>query len=90
MSLKSFPSFCPLPCFLPRNGHRRLGGDEPATAPVGRDHTGELPKARDFYGPVLTPILSSSSSWIMIRGVTIIIRLEASRPMPTFLNNRSR
>ena len=35
-----------------------------------------------------TPSFSSSSSWMMIRGVTIIIRLEVSRPMPTFLNRR--
>ena len=34
------------------------------------------------------PRRSSSSSWMMIRGVTIIIRLCVSRPMPTFLNSR--
>jgi hypothetical protein len=30
----------------------------------------------------------SSSSWMMMRGVTIIIRLSVSRPMPTLRNNR--
>ena len=43
-----------------------------------------------LYVPVPMPSLSSSSSWMMIRGVTIIIRLEVSRPMPTFLNKRLR
>ena len=31
---------------------------------------------------------SSSSSWMMIRGVTIIIRLSVSRPMPVLLKRR--
>ena len=108
-----------LSVFLPRNGHRRLGGDEPATVSEER-RAGELnrifvvrrPRRSTPYritglsvlsspmlvlssnllphGPVLTPILSSSSSWMMMRGVTIIIRLEVSRPIPTFLNSRSR
>src|SRR5690349_2728383 len=34
------------------------------------------------------PSRSSSSSWMMIRGVTIIIRLSVVRPMATFLNSR--
>lgn len=38
-------------------------------------------------GPRLDPAYYSSS-WMMIRGVTIIIRLCASRPTPTLLNNR--
>ena len=42
------------------------------------------------YGCGGTPSFSSSSSWMMMRGVTIIIRLWASRPMPTFLNSRLR
>ena len=40
------------------------------------------------YGCGGTPIFSSSSSWMMIRGVTIIIRLWVCRPMPTFWNSR--
>ncbi len=42
------------------------------------------------YGCGCTPSFSSSSSWMMMRGVTIIIRLWASRPMPTFLKSRLR
>jgi len=34
------------------------------------------------------PSFSSSSSAMMMRGVTIIIRLWVSRPTPTFLNSR--
>ena len=41
----------------------------------------------DLTAPAM-PRRSSSSSWMMIRGVTIIIRLSVSRPMPTLRNSR--
>src|SRR4051812_36959536 len=39
------------------------------------------------YGAAM-PSRSSSSSWMMMRGVTIIMRLLVSRPMETFLKSR--
>ncbi len=41
------------------------------------------------YGVATVPSrFSSSSSWMMMRGVTIIIKLFVVRPMPTLRNSR--
>ncbi len=65
--------------------NRRRG--EMATVPGERhfqlDH-------QEAHGGAWIPSRSSSSSWMMIRGVTIIIRLCVSRPRPTFLKSRFR
>ena len=58
----------------------------------GRRSTDRRPgseEGRQFSGGYwVIPSFSSSSSAMMMRGVTIIIRLWVSRPTPTFLNNR--
>ena len=59
-------------------------------AVAGLERAGHVRSASQAagYRSLWTPSFSSSSSWMMIRGVTIIIRLWVSRPMPTFLNSR--
>ncbi len=52
------------------------GREAEPLATAGRHH-GAVPISR-----------SSSSSWMMIRGVTMSIRLWVSRPMPTLRNKR--
>ena len=77
-------------------------GDEPEAChdgevPVGvgrfirsqtREGSGLLCERTASYGRLEPSSLSSSSSWMMIRGVTISIRLSVVRPMPTFLKSR--
>ena len=71
------------------DGPRRetAGGEGGATSRTCSPLQGEEGAEGD-YGGAWMPSFSSSSSWMMIRGVTIIIRLCVSRPMPTFLNSR--
>ena len=40
------------------------------------------------YGPVLPNRMASSSSWMMMRGVTVSISVLVVRPIAVFLNKR--
>ena len=68
------------------------GGGQPTAADAAFAKEGkrwfDRCRLRVAYGTGAPISFSSSSSWMMIRGVTIIIRLCVVRPMPTFLNRR--
>src|SRR5687768_13401639 len=85
---QAFGRQCPTPNPEPsRNeSRRRSGGSWKPAAALTESRSVLL--GDDYCSGISIPSFASSSSWMMIRGVTIIIRLCASRPMPTFLNSR--
>ena len=68
----------------------QVRGERPATALGGKANALPLNdwSSADYCVSPFRPSLASSYFWMMIRGVTIIIRLWASRPMPTLRNRR--
>ena len=72
---------------LSGSGHNLPSQTAPAEAgglqfPAGR------PGCRECYSAAVPLIISSSSSWMMMRGVTISMMLSVSRPTPLFLKRR--
>jgi mitochondrial fission protein ELM1 len=85
---------------IDRRAARLVRGLEHGLQPVGakrsasdrqaaEDRSSDDGKPHDVrHGRVVPRSFSSSSSWMMIRGVTISIRLSVVRPRPTFLKRR--
>ena len=72
---------------LSGSGHNLLSQTAPAED-GGLQLPADRPDCLECYSAAVPLIISSSSSWMMMRGVTISMMLSVSRPTPLFLKRR--